>query len=208
MEPFFKYYIIGWSTACLIGLVLFLKERRFYALMDARYRGFLFAPWRLATFALAGAYMVAAAPYSGDPTWDPFNGFFMSVLTFFFAPWVTAAIYKTIKKELSWKQAYVALCIWMFTASWSYDAYNLLRDGMYPATWFSNIGASSVLFISGGLFWNLDWVRGRGVTFAFMEPGWPYVNKEPVFFRILGYGMLFMGLVGVLMLYFFFPRLT
>ncbi|MBS3754397.1 MAG: hypothetical protein KGY56_01695 [Desulfobacterales bacterium] len=203
MEPFFKYYIIGWAGACFIALGVFLKRKRSFALTDPRYWAFLCKPWRLVTFAVAAAYMTGIAPYSGDYTWDYANGFFMSALTFLFAPWVTAASYKTIKGELSRHQAYVALCLWMFCASWSYDAYNLLRDGTYPATWLSNIGASAVLFIAGGLFWNLDWIRGRGVTFAFLEPDWPYINREPVFFRILGYGVLFMGLVAILMMYFF-----
>ena len=43
---------------------------------------------------------------------------------------------------------------------------------MYPITWWSNILASSVLYIVVGLVWSLDIRPGRGATFAFMEPVW------------------------------------
>ena len=64
-----------------------------------------------------------------------------------------------------WTIVYVSVCVWMFSASWSYDGYLVLRDGAYPFTWLPNIFASSVLYLSAGLFWNLQWREGRGVHF-------------------------------------------
>ena len=66
----------------------------------------------------------------------------------------------------------VAACLWMLSASWCYDGYLLFRDGMYPITWWSNIAASSILYIIVGLIWNLDVRPARGATFAFLEPQW------------------------------------
>jgi hypothetical protein len=56
----------------------------------------------------------------------------------------------------------VALCLWLFSASWSYDLYLLLRDGSYPVTWLANLFASSLLYLSAGLFWNLHWTARTG----------------------------------------------
>jgi hypothetical protein len=90
----------------------------------------------------------------------------------------------------------------MFSASWSYDLYLILRDGDYPITWFSNIFASSVLYISAGLFWSLDWIQGRGVTFAFLEDGWPSSTSESTFSNIVWFALPFMVLVSFLIIYF------
>ena len=45
--------------------------------------------------------------------------------------------------------------------------------GRRPITWAPNLVASSVTYISAGLFWNLEWMAGRGVIFSFMRDGWP-----------------------------------
>ena len=155
------------------------------------------------TFVVATSGLIVIAPYTGDPTWDYFDAFFMAVLTYLTAPWSIGAIYNVIKGRLNRSQAFVALCLWMFSASWSYDLYLVLRDGDYPATWFSNIFASSVLYISAGLFWSLDWIQGRGVTFAFMENNWPYSTSNAALSKIVPYMLPFMILVSFLILYIF-----
>lgn len=55
----------------------------------------------------------------------------------------------------------------------------------------ANLFASSVIYLSAGLFWNLEWQRGRGVIFAFMREGWPSRPAESAFFRLLGYAAIF-----------------
>ena len=100
---------------------------------------------------------------------------------------------------------FVALCLWMFVASWSYDLYLLIRDGYYPFTWLPNIPASSVLYISAGLLWNLDWRENRGVIFAFMEPDWPIPNTQASLSKVFWLALPLMILVTSLILGFFFP---
>ena len=109
----------------------------------------------------------------------------MSFLTYCTAPWVIGVIFKVIKKEFPLKQLYVAFCLWMFSASWSYDLYILLRDGSYPLTWAINISASSILYFFAGLLWNLDWKENRGMIFSFMEDNWPTPSSHPVFRKIV-----------------------
>lgn len=162
-------------------------------------------PWKIITFVISTVGLTAIAPYTGDPTWDYFDALFMSVLTFLSAPWVTGTLYKTAKGNLPMKQALVAFCVWMFSASWSYDLYILCRDGYYPPTWLPNIVLSSILYISAGLLWNLDWKKEKGVIFAFVEEDWPAPVCQPVFMKIVWYVLAFMGIAAAMILPFILP---
>ena len=203
MNIFFSIYIAFWATACLIAAVLYIKDKKTYALSHSNYWHFLFKPWKIITFLIAATGLTVIAPYTGDPTWDYFDAVFMSLLTFFSAPWAIGALYKVVKKELPAKQAFVAVCLWMFSASWSYDLYLLIRDGYYPLTWFPNISASSALYVSAGLLWNLDWKKETGVILSFMEPGWPVPSSQTVLPKILWFALPLMILVAFLILLFF-----
>ena len=191
MELFFKYYIGAWSFACVVALGLFLRERASFAIGARRYWHLLGEPWKLATFVAGAALITLVAPYTGDPTWDYVDGLFMSVFCFTTAPWVVATLFFAARRQVTWSEAYVALCVWLFSASWSYDIYLVWRDGDYPSTWFANLFASSVIYLSAGLFWNLEWQRGRGVIFSFMRDGWPSRPTETAFLRLLGYAVIF-----------------
>ena len=135
--------------------------------------------------------------------WDYVDALFMSILTYFTAPWSIGIIYKFIKREIQFTHFYVAFCVWMFSASWSYDLYLIIRDGYYPDTWFSNIFASSALYMLAGLLWNLDWREGRGVIFSFMLDTWPSSSAHIVFQKVLLFAFPIMVLVTLLILFFF-----
>ncbi len=200
MEPFFKYYIAAWVTGCVIALAIVWRNPKQFAITTRAYRRFLFVPWKLATFAVAAIGLTVVAPYTGDPTWDYIDAAFMSVLTFFGAPWVIGVLYLSAKRKLLLPQLYVALCLWMFSTSWSYDLYLLLRDGKYTELWLINIPTSSILYISAGLLWNLDWRKGRGATFAFMEKKW--LVASTAFKRIFWFALPFMVIAAVAVIYF------
>lgn len=195
-------YIALWATACLVAAALYCHSTKSYALSHTAYWRFLFKPWKLITFLVAATGLTVIAPYSGDPTWDYFNAMFMSALAFLTAPWVTGAIYKTLKRDLPMVQGFLAFCIWMFSASWSHDLYLLIRDGYYPVTWLANLGASSLLYLAAGLFWNLEWSAARGVDFAFTVKEWPTTSAGPTFQRILRPALVFMILVSCMILAF------
>jgi hypothetical protein len=203
MNQLLFIYLVCWISACMIAFFIFFKDRNTYPFFYRDYWLFLSKPWKVITFLMAASGMTAIAPYSGDPTWDYFDAIFMSCLTFITAPWAIGTLYKFAKKELPLKQAFVAVCFWIFSASWSYDLYLLTRDGAYPMTWSSNIPASSVLYISAGLLWNLDWRKEKGVIFAFMEKNWPSPSSLTIFPKIFGYASTFMVLVTFLIMYFF-----
>lgn len=202
MTGFFLFYLTTWSTACLLALVLVLTNRAAYSFSSRSYVSFLLQPWKVLTFALACAGLVLLAPYAGDPTWDYVDAAFMAALTFGTAPWVLGILYKAVRGWVSIEQEYVAFCLWMFSASWSYDAYLLLRDGSYPSTWLANAWASSVLYAAAGLFWNLDYRDGRGVTFSFLEAEWFAPSSFRDFRRAFWYALPLMLLVTLALLSF------
>lgn len=195
-------YMGGYLLACVIAAVIAARERRTISLLSMGYRKFMVVPWKLASFAVAAIGMIWIAPYTIDPYWDYYDAAFMSLLTFVSAPWAVGTLYLFLRRKASAAHAYVALCCWLFSASWSFDLYILLRDGEYPMVWFPNIFASSVLYVAAGLMWNLEWRQNRGVIFAFMEEGWPQAAAQASFVRVLGYAMPFMIFVAASILYF------
>jgi hypothetical protein len=204
-DPFFHWYVGAWGAACALALVLVLRNSKSYSFATRAYFRFLGVPWKLATFAISGIGMTVVAPYTVDPTWDHYDAAFMSVLTFLTAPWAAGTLYLALRGKSGLRQAYVAACLWMFSASWSYDLYILLRDGAYPISWLPNIPASSVLYFSAGLLWNLDWRPGRGATFSFQEDGWPGVAPAAAFGRLLWIAVPFMAIAAASVLYFLLP---
>ena len=198
MTTFFIVYMLGWSLACLLAIFLMLRYRHIIGLFQSTYWRFLFQDWKIVTFLISAIGLTVIAPYTGDPTWDYVDASFMSILTFATAPWVVGTIYLALRGKATLVQVYVAICIWMFSASWSYDLYLVIRDGYYPITWLPNIFASSVLYISAGLLWNLEWKEGRGVIFGFMEPGWPEVTDTRQFRKILWFALPFMILAAAM----------
>lgn len=206
LEPFFIGYMAAWGTMCAAAILLYARSPRSFSFSSKAYAKFLFVPWKVATFVVATIALTVVAPYTGDPTWDYVDALFMSVFCFLGAPWVVGTLYLAARGRTRPVEAYVAFCIWMFSASWSYDAYILWRDGMYPNTWLPNIFASSVLYLSAGLLWSLDWRPGRGVTFSFLEPGWPAVPPTEAFGRVFWYAAPFMAIAALSILYFVLPN--
>jgi hypothetical protein len=195
LSPFFAGYLGAWSTAMLVALLLMLRRRRQLSLFGAGYRGSLFVPWKVITFLAAAVPMSVMAPYTGDPTWDWFDAAMMSLLTFLTAPWAVGVLYRRIRGVSPWPEVYLAACLWMFSASWCYDLYILLRDGSYPITWSANIVASSILYLCAGLMWNLEWRPERGVIFGFMAQDWPRPPLPGSVRRLMIYALPFMLLV-------------
>ena len=177
------------------------KLRHELDLFQKTYWNGLFQSWKLITFLIAITGLTLIAPYSGDITWDYVDSIFMSVLTFSSAPWVMGTLFLALKGKRNLTTAYIAICLWMFSASWSYDLYLLIKEGHYPATWFANIYASSSLYIAAGFFWNLEYIKERGVVFGFMEPNWPSVPSERKFVKVAGYALVFMCLVVIMIGY-------
>lgn len=198
------YYLFSWIVFCFVNFYFLIKNPSEFTLTSTPYLKFLLRPWKIVTFIVATLGIILIAPYTGNPTWDYIDAALMSILTFVTAPWSIGTLYRGIKFKVVNKSEILAVCLWMFSASWSYDLYLLLRDGYYPYTWFSNIFASSILYVCAGLFWNLDWRMNRGVTFSFLEKNWFSIDNLFNFNRIVWVGLLFMILVFVIIISFLF----
>jgi len=164
-------YLTAWITACCVAALLVLSSPGRFDFLHGAYWRFLLRPWRLGLFGAALAGIVWLAPYSGDPTWDYVDGVFMPVLAYITAPWAVGVFYRFRISLADLKVVYVALCLWLFSASWSYDLYILLRDGFYPPTWVANLVLSSILYLAAGCLWSLTG-SASGTTFVFRLPGW------------------------------------
>lgn len=204
LTPAFKAYLSGYVLACIVAAVLMVHERRSLVLFSTDYRQYLLAPWKLITFAVAAVSMTIMAPYTGDPTWDYVDASFMSVLTFLTAPWAVGTLYRGIRGQARPSHVYVAACVWMFSVSWAYDVYILLKFGYYPPTWLPNIVLSSILYFAAGLMWNLQRKAGVGVIFGFMEPGWPNTQHELGFRQVAWFALPIMLLVTLMIAPFLF----
>jgi hypothetical protein len=198
MTTLFTAYLSGYSLACVVAIGLMIRERATLILFRPEYRKYMASGWKLATFAVAAIAMTVMAPYTGDPTWDYFDASFMSILTYLTAPWAVGTLYLALQRKSNAVHVYIAVCVWMFSVSWAYDVYILLKSGYYPATWLPNIVLSSILYFAAGLLWNLQRKEGRGVVFGFMEPGWPNPSNELGFRQIVWFAMPIMVLVTMM----------
>lgn len=198
MSTFFITYMALWGIACIIAISLMFKLRKSLDLFQKAYWDGLFQKWKVTTFVIAATGMTVVAPYTGDPTWDYFDAIFMSVLAYCTAPWAVGTLYLALWGRRDLVTIYIALCIWMFSVSWSYDLYIVIRDGAYPNTWLVNIGASSILYFAAGLFWSLEHIKKRGVVFGFMDNNWPSIEVTTGIESIFWYALPFMVLVTII----------
>lgn len=192
------WYTAGWLLLCAIAAFMLIRQPHKFAILSSQYRGFICEPWKLITAITATIAMTVMAPYTGDPTWDYFDAFYMSFLTWATAPWCVGILYRFARRLENGVSLHVAICLWFFSASWSYDLYIWIRDGYYPMTWTSNIVASSFLYLMAGILWNLAWNRERGLHLAFMTDEWP-VASQAASWRIAWIALPIILLVGVLM---------
>lgn len=204
ITPAFKLYLASYSVACLVAVVMMFRESDSLVLFKKEYRQFLYSRWKLVTFAIAAISMTVMAPYTGDPTWDYVDASFMSILTFLTAPWAVGTLFLALRRQAKIIHVYIAICVWMFSVSWSYDVYILIKDGYYPGTWLPNIVLSSILYLAAGMMWNLQKKAGRGVILGFMESGWPDASYELGFRQVIWFALPIMLLVTAMIAPFLF----
>lgn len=199
--PLAHVYMSGWMLLCIAAVVVGFRNRAECTLFRPIYLRTLLVPWKLVLFVMALVFFILAAPHAGDPTWDEVDATFMAVFTYVSAPWSVGTLYRWVRGRERRQMAFVALCVWLFSASFSYDLYIFLRYGHYPSSWWSNIVASSVLYASAGLLWSLEVRAERGVVFSFMMDPWlPPDAKPRGGIAILGYALVFVTLVVGMML--------
>ncbi len=73
----------------------------------------------------------------------------------------------------------------LFSSSWYYDGYLLLRDGSYTSRWWSNLLLSPIIYTAAGLLWNLEASGRWGFRFSFVRPDWPNPPADKRFLPLI-----------------------
>ena len=169
MTSFQVRYLVGWLAFCLLGLALAVKDVRFSL---AAMRGLLGAPWKVALFVPGVLFVTFAGPFTNDETWDVVTRGGMSLLTVLTSWWAVGAAVQVLRGERHPSHLVVALAVTLFSASWFYDGYLLLRDHAYTHRWLGNLILSPIIYVCAGLVLNLE-VRHGKLALAFTRIDWP-----------------------------------
>ncbi len=169
MTSFLVKYLVFWLACCVLGLVIAIKDVRPVWRDEL---AFLTVPWKLALFIPAIVFVTFAGRYTNDETWDTVCGGSMSLLTVLTSGWAVGTAYKVFSGERPASHLVVAVVVALFSSSWFYDGYLLLRDGAYTQRWFGNLRLSPIIYACAGTLLNLE-VRGKGLGFGPTRAEWP-----------------------------------
>ena len=201
-------YVAFWLFLCVVALGLALWKGKGWVIASRAYWRLLLRPWKLAAFVVAFVGIVWMAPYTGDPTWDHYDAAFMALFAYVTAPWAAGALYRASKASSFGAESFAALVVWLFSASWSYDGYLFLRDGVYPPSWGSNLAASSCLYAMAGLMWSLEDSPGLGLVVSWMQDDWCEGDYLPFSLKLLAAGALAAAPVLAVFLYLLYDGLS
>jgi len=110
----------------------------------------------------------------------------MSLLTYLTAPYAVGCFYQVWKKQRPLRYLLVAIALCLFSSSWFYDGYLLLRDGLYTARWFGNLLVSPIIYMAAGLLWNLELGAGNRIVFSFLRVDWPHIPSNKSWRGLVG----------------------
>lgn len=183
MTPFLVRYTVAWVCFCLVAVFILVWDRKRLVPEWREYISFLCVPWKLCLFVPALLFVTFAGRYTNDETWDVVTGSGMAILTFVTAPWSIGLIYQVFVGRRPLRYLVVAIALLLFSSSWFYDGYLLLRDGVYTHRWAGNLLLSPFIYVAAGMLWNLeakdsgDFREGPGFRLSFFRADWP---KRPV----------------------------
>ncbi len=184
-DPRLLWYVAGWIAFCLVAVGILVSDRVQVRGELQRYWAYLTMPWKLATFVPAFTFVTFAGRFTDDETWDVITGGGMAVLTFLTAPWCLGMVYQVLAGRRPPRYLFVAAGQLLFSSSWFYDGYLLLRDGSYTTRWWSNLMLSPIIYVAAGFLWNLE-ARGRfGVRLGFVREDWPNRPSDGSFLPIV-----------------------
>ena len=179
-----KLYLPIWLALITIAICICIKNKENISLFTTAYARYILVKWKLIILFVSLILINVGSWFYYDPTWDYLNGTYMTILTYLTAPWVVGTIYRK-------KHTYVGCCIALFSCSWSYDAYLLIRDGVYTDFWLINLYMSLIGYILFGLLLNMQWTKDKGMVFGFMLNNWPALEANNNIKKIVLYCMPF-----------------
>jgi hypothetical protein len=163
-------YIAAW---CAFTAIAALVAWRWVRLEWRDALAFLLVPWKVAVFVPAILFVTFAGRFTDDETWDVVSGGGMSILTVLTAWWSVGTTWRVVRRLAPARELVVAIAVTLFSSSWFYDGYLLLRDGAYTQRWLGNLMLSPTIYLCAGLLSNLELDdRGR-LGFSFLRREWP-----------------------------------
>ncbi len=170
MTPFLVGYLAAWITFCAIAGAL---AGRSVWPRGAEVLAFLRVPWKVALFGPGLLFVTFAGRFTDDETWDVVSGGGMSALTVATAWWSVGTAAKVIRGQRPLRELVVALAVTLFSSSWFYDGYLLLRDGAYTHRWLGNLMLSPTIYLCAGVVLNLELDDDGKLGLAFTRRDWP-----------------------------------
>lgn len=163
-------YVAAWSSFTVIAALVAWRSVRL-EWRDAL--AFLLVPWKVAVFVPAILFVTFAGRFTDDETWDVATGGGMSILTVLTAWWSVGTAVRVVRRMARPRELVVALGATLFSSSWFYDGYLLLRDGAYTQRWLGNLMLSPTIYLCAGLLSNLEVDDEGRLGFSFLRLDWP-----------------------------------
>jgi hypothetical protein len=188
-----RLYVVGWCAFTILAALVAWRSVRIDWRAAVR---FLVVPWKVAVFVPAILFVTFAGRFTDDETWDVVSGGGMSVLTVLTAWWSVGTAVRVFRRMRPARELLVAIAATLFSASWFYDGYLLLRDGAYTQRWLGNLLLSPTIYLCAGVLSNLEIDEGGKLGFAFTRPDWP--RPLPSSSRVgIGLVLVALPLVGI-----------
>jgi hypothetical protein len=202
LSPFHVRYVCGWVAFSLLAVALAIHDRKRLLPEWRLYLGLLGVRWKLLVFVPAVVFVTFAGRFTDDETWDMISGGGMAVLTVLTSAWAIGVSYKVLVGERPVRWLVLAAVAWLFSSSWFYDGYLLLRDGAYTRRWLGNLMLSPIIYLCAGLLANMEGhpVKGSLRFFAFQRPDWPAAPAHPAFTLLMVVLCIPLMLVGAFIL--------
>ncbi len=150
-----KIYLVCYSLLSLICGILIIRNRQRYNFLTRDYMQFIFTKPRIIIYIFGSLALILPVPQLNYHSWDYPIAVFQPILAYLTAPWAVTVFYKMIKGTARFSEAYVALCMMLFTGSWSVEIYLLFRDGYYMPDWLPNIPVGIFCYVIMGIIWNI-----------------------------------------------------
>ena len=152
-----RVYLATYLIICLACLFLVIKNRQKYNLFTKEYFRFIFTKERFLIYVLGTVILIIPIPFLKIHSWDYTIAIFQPILAYLTAPWAVEIFCKIEKGLAKVSESFVAICMMLFTGSWSVEIYLLYRDGYYMPDWLINIPIGIVCYTLIGLIWRIKW---------------------------------------------------
>lgn len=159
LSMWMSIYVILYSTLMFVALVIIFWKRKDFHFLTKDYFRFLLTKERFLIYSIGTLSLLIPAHFLEIHSWDYSIAIFQPILAYLFAPWSVEVLCKFEKSQASFSETYTAVCLMLFTGSWSVELYLLWRDAYYMPDWLVNIPIGITCFIIIGSLLNVEWKK-------------------------------------------------